>query len=84
MEEANEYSIFICDCLYVRSVAVGSMINIQIRDSESGRKTLRTFYIRSLRIDGAAAVTEQPPYGRSKSVILMEDKSPPPPPPGLV
>lgn len=40
MEEANEYSIFICDCLYVRSVAVGSVINIQIRDSESGRKTL--------------------------------------------
>lgn len=40
MEEANEYSIFICDCLYVRSVAVGSVINIQIRDSESGRSSM--------------------------------------------
>lgn len=101
MEEANEYSIFICDCLYVRSYRTCSCRfndqhtnqrfriwtqNIKFDESnvETSPLNLVTFYIQSRRIDGAAAVTEQPPYGRSKSVILMEDQSPPPPPPGLV
>lgn len=62
--------------------------NLDIKLDEFNVKTsppnIKCDEIQSLRINRAASVTEQPPYGRSKSVILMEDKSPPPPPPGLV